>query len=71
MFSSALPEWLMQKAGKLYRGRPLAVKSRKDLLASIKPQHWKYLRQDAGDLPDGWQRPASHRAAELRVLAGS
>jgi hypothetical protein len=54
MFTSALPERLMEKMGKLYRGRPLRLKSRKELLATIKPQHWKYLREDNGDLPDGW-----------------
>ncbi|HWR54238.1 MAG TPA: radical SAM protein [Bryobacteraceae bacterium] len=54
LFANALPEWLMAKMGKIYRGRPLRVKSRKELLATIKPQHWKYLREDNGDLPDGW-----------------
>jgi len=59
LFSSALPEWLMAKLGKIYRGQPLRIKSRKELLATIKPQHWGYLREDNGDLPDGWelQRP--------------
>lgn len=52
MFSSALPEWLMARMGKIYRGRPLRIKSRKELLATVKPQHWKYLREDNGDLPD-------------------
>jgi hypothetical protein len=42
------------------------VKSRKELLASIKPQHWKYLREDNGDLPDGWDT-APPAAAPLRV----
>jgi radical SAM superfamily enzyme YgiQ (UPF0313 family) len=69
LFASALPEWLMAKMGKIYRGRPLAVKSRKELLATIKPQHWQYLREDNGDLPDGW-RP--HKAAPaLRVLSAT
>jgi len=55
MFTNTLPERLMEKMGKIYRGRPLAVKSRKELLATIKPQHWKHLREDNGDLPDGWE----------------
>jgi hypothetical protein len=57
MFASALPERLMQSMGKLYRGRPMRVKSRKELLATIKPQHWKHLRADNGDLPEGWDVP--------------
>jgi len=54
MFTSMLPEWLMEKTGKIYRGRPMTVKSRRELLATIKPQHWKHLRPDNGDLPEGW-----------------
>ncbi len=51
MFASALPEWLMEKMGKIYVGKPLKIKSRKELLATIRPQHWKHLRADNGDLP--------------------
>ncbi len=68
MFTSMFPERLMEKMGKVYRGRPLAVKSRKELLATIKPQHWKYLREDNGDLPDGWNAPGEP-APLLRVIS--
>jgi len=68
LFAGALPERLMAKMGKLYRGRPLAVKSRKELLATIKPQHWGYLREDNGDLPEGWEPRAASPPA-LRVFA--
>ncbi|MEO8595672.1 MAG: radical SAM protein [Candidatus Solibacter sp.] len=67
MFTNTLPERLMERMGKIYRGRPLAVKSRKELLATIKPQHWKYLREDNGDLPDGWEAPAA-ATSPLRVF---
>ncbi len=53
MFASAVPEKLMARMGRIYQGRPLRIKSRKELLAAIKPQHWRHLRADAGDLPDG------------------
>jgi radical SAM superfamily enzyme YgiQ (UPF0313 family) len=66
LFANALPEWLMARMGKIYRGRPLRIKSRKELLATIKPQHWKYLREDNGDLPDGWE--AHQPGPSLRVL---
>jgi hypothetical protein len=52
MFASALPEWLMDKMGKIYVGRPLNVKTRKELLMTIKPHQWQYLRADCGDMPD-------------------
>ena len=68
LFASALPEWLMARMGKIYRGKPMAVKSRKELLATIKPQHWKYLRPDNGDLPDGWESPPDSEPPILRVL---
>jgi len=69
LFACALPEWLMAKMGKIYMGRPMAVKSRKQLLATIKPQHWKHLREDNGDLPDGWQKSQPDAAAALRVVS--
>ena len=53
MFASALPESLMTRMGKLYAPKPMAIKSRKELLATIKPHHLQYVRRDTGDLPDG------------------
>ena len=52
MFASALPERVMARAGKIYEGRPLRIKSRKELLATIKPSMRRYLRADTGDMPD-------------------
>jgi radical SAM superfamily enzyme YgiQ (UPF0313 family) len=51
MFSSALPEGMLQSLGKLYRGKPLPIKTRKELLTTIKPAHWRHLRPDTGDVP--------------------
>ncbi len=53
-FSGALPESWMQRAGKLYRPRPLSVKTRAELLASIRPSFRRYLRRDTGDVPPAW-----------------
>jgi radical SAM superfamily enzyme YgiQ (UPF0313 family) len=52
MFASALPEWLMDKMGRIYVGKPLNVKTRKELLMTIKPHQWQFLRADCGDMPD-------------------
>lgn len=69
MFASALPEWLMEKMGKIYRGKPMKIKTRAELLATIKPQHWKYLRADNGDLPEAPALAASASSGTpLRVL---
>jgi radical SAM superfamily enzyme YgiQ (UPF0313 family) len=53
MFAGALPERLMQRMGRIYGGKPLAIKTRKELLATIRPNHWRHLRTDAGDVPAG------------------
>jgi len=52
LFANAVPERLMERMGKIYAGRPLQVKSRRELLATIKPHHRKYPRADNGNLPD-------------------
>jgi radical SAM superfamily enzyme YgiQ (UPF0313 family) len=58
MFSSALPEKTMERMGKIYVGKPLKTKTRKELIASLKPHYWQYLRADNGDLPEGYAPPA-------------
>ncbi|MBL8219895.1 MAG: B12-binding domain-containing radical SAM protein [Bryobacterales bacterium] len=70
MFASALPEWLMEKMGKIYVGKPLKIKSRKELLATIRPQHWKYLRADCGDLPGEAPAEAAEPKKALHVIQG-
>jgi hypothetical protein len=58
MFASALPESLMGKLGKLHIGRPLPIKTRRELLETIKPSMRKYLREDTGDMPAGFTAAA-------------
>jgi radical SAM superfamily enzyme YgiQ (UPF0313 family) len=59
MFANALPERVMSLAGKLYKPKPLTIKSRKELLETIKPQHRRFLRADNGDMPDLTAPPPS------------
>ena len=47
---------------KLYKGRPIKVKTRAELLASTTPNYWKYLREDAGDIPAAPPPPAPSEA---------
>ena len=54
--------------GKIYVGKPMKVKTRKELLETIRPNYWKYLREDCGDLPEGWPGPES-KPSKLKVLA--
>jgi len=60
MFANALPEKLMAKMGKIHIGRPLNIKSRKELLATIKPHQHQFLRPDTGDMPE---TPAADKTA--------
>ena len=57
MFASALPESWMEKMGKIHVGRPMKTLNRKELLETIRPNYWKFLRPDTGDMPDGWTAP--------------
>jgi hypothetical protein len=49
LFASALPEKLMARMGKIHLGRPIKIKSRRELLQTIKPHQREYLRPDTGD----------------------
>jgi radical SAM superfamily enzyme YgiQ (UPF0313 family) len=73
MFSSAMPEKAMARMGKIYMGKPIRVKTRKELIAGLKPHHLQYLREDNGDLPDGYvpqTRSSTQKAAvALPVLS--
>jgi hypothetical protein len=69
MFASALPERLMGAMGKIHVGRPITVKTRKELLATIKPHQWKFIPADAGDLPDGYTPSATPPATFIPLTA--
>jgi hypothetical protein len=62
MFAGLFPETLMAKMGKIYLGQPLQTKSRKELLKTIKPTQWKFLRADNGDLPEGAPETLAQKA---------
>jgi hypothetical protein len=64
MFSSALPESLMERLGKIHVSRPLSVKTRKELLETVRPHHRRHLRADTGDLPE---IPAPSEAPRIRL----
>ena len=70
LFASALPESVMAKMGKIYVGKPLKIKTRKELLATVKPSMRQYLRPDTGDMPDDFvpPRPAAPARSTLIEL---
>ena len=65
MFSGAISEKNLQRMGKIYRGKPLKVKTRAELIASLKPKDWQYLRADNGDVPT---TGAKHFAAAAATI---
>ena len=67
MFCSTLPERMLYTMGKLCAGRPTTIKTRVELLASIKPNYWKYLRDDTGDLPPGAQAHATSTERQTQL----
>ena len=60
MFSGILSEKRLARIGKIYIGKPLKTKSRKELIALLKPNYLQYLRADNGDLPEAKTQPPSH-----------
>ena len=67
MFASALPEEMMGNMGKIYIGKKLKTKTRRELLATVRPNQLQFLREDCGDLPEGWEphKPLSVLKADL------
>ena len=57
MFSGAISEKNLDRMGKIYIGKPLKTKSRKELIASVRPHYWQFFRADNGDLPENYTPP--------------
>ncbi len=57
MFSGAISEHNLERMGKIYVGKPLTTKTRKELIANLRPNYLQYLRPDNGDLPEGHTPP--------------
>ncbi|HSC27177.1 MAG TPA: radical SAM protein [Vicinamibacterales bacterium] len=67
-FASALPESLMSKMGRLYTGRPIAIKTRRELLETVKPHQRQYLRADNGDMP---RLPPPAPSSRIQILTAA
>jgi hypothetical protein len=51
MFAGILRESFLARVGKIHDGRPLEIKTRKQLIDDVRPNYWKFFRSDNGDLP--------------------
>jgi radical SAM superfamily enzyme YgiQ (UPF0313 family) len=70
MFSDLVSEKNLDRMGKIYVGKPLKTKTRRELIAGLKPHHLQYLRADNGDLPDA-SAFTTPIAAGVQVTVGS
>lgn len=62
MFAGVATEKGLQRIGKIHVGKPLVAKSRRELIASLRPNHLKHLCADNGDLPERLSRYAATSA---------
>jgi hypothetical protein len=58
MFAGVASERVLQTMGKIHVGQPLVAKSRRELIASLRPNYLQHLRADNGDLPESVSRCA-------------
>jgi hypothetical protein len=61
MFAGVAPERILRSIGKIHVGKALVPKSRRELIASLRPNFLKHLRADNGDLPESSDRSAEGR----------
>ena len=67
MFAGVAPERILRAVGKIHVGKPLALKSRRELIASLRPNFLNYLRADNGDLPGSSDRSAAGRTDQSHL----
>jgi hypothetical protein len=73
MFAGVAPEKILQRMGKIYVGRPLVTRNRRELIASLRPNYLKHLRADNGDLPERWKsfNEATAAPTPIPVVSGA
>jgi len=67
MFAGVPPERILQSIGKIHVGKPLVPKSRRELIASLRPNFLEHLRADNGDLPESSGRSAGGHPDQSRL----
>ncbi len=62
MFCSVLSEKRLARMGKIYLGKPIKTKNRRELLETIRPRQRQFVREDTGDIPEGYFKPQTEPA---------
>src|SRR5262249_17064801 len=68
MFASVMPERMMARLGKIYPIRPVKIKTRRELLETVKPYQRQFLRPDTGDMPEGFVPEASPKKEFIPLM---
>jgi hypothetical protein len=68
MFASTMPERLMSRLGKIHPARPLPIKTREQLLETVKPHQRQFLRPDTGDMPTDFMQPVPARREFIPLM---
>ncbi len=71
MFAGLAPETILRRFGKIHVGEPLRSKSRRELIASLRPTHLRHFRPDNGDLPETTDSPAANNQKKSSAAAGA
>lgn len=70
MFSGAISEKNLERMRKIYIGKPIKTKTRKELIASVRSSYWQYFRADNGDLPEGYKPGPTAGQKSMEHLMG-
>ena len=62
MFAGVASEKVLQRIGKIHVSKPLVAKSRRELIAGLRPNYLKHMRVDNSDLPESLSRYAAASA---------
>ena len=68
MFAGVAPERVLERVGKIHIGKPLLTKSRRELIATLRPNYLKYLRADNGDLPKEFSREGLLNQSQMDLV---
>jgi len=70
MFAGVAPESVLERVGKIHVGKPLLTKSRRELIATLRPNYLKYLRADNGDLPKEFSGEGLLNQSQMDLVPG-
>jgi hypothetical protein len=70
MFAGVAPESVLERVGKIHVGKPLLTKSRRELIATLRPNYLKYLRSDNGDLPEEFSGEGLLDQSQMDLVPG-